>query len=328
MHCSKTNKCSLAPNYYTKFKCIADKCHHSCCINWEIPIDDNTLAKYKKLDGIMSTVIPCDDGHCFALNKNGRCPHLTDCGLCSIILTHGEDYLSHICKSHPRFYNQISSTRTEIGLGIVCEEACRIILEENEPFSLIEAADPFADATSDTASSYNTPQEFDPLPQRDAIISAILKSDTDIEALLLKLKEEYNIPRLYSIAEWTDIFLSLETLEPEWQHTLAAAKSTSPSISATAAYNKYYERLLIYFVYRHVSISSSEENLRARLAFAMLSVEMIKHLFEKDTEPLHAPTLNQVPEKLVDYARRYSAEIEYSEYNTDELIFEFETNIF
>ena len=29
----------IAPNYYPAFRCIADKCRHSCCIGWEIDID-------------------------------------------------------------------------------------------------------------------------------------------------------------------------------------------------------------------------------------------------------------------------------------------------
>ena len=33
----------FAPSYYKKFKCIADKCHHNCCIGWEIDIDDEAL---------------------------------------------------------------------------------------------------------------------------------------------------------------------------------------------------------------------------------------------------------------------------------------------
>ena len=34
------------PNYYKKFKCIADKCKHNCCIGWEIDIDNDTLEFY------------------------------------------------------------------------------------------------------------------------------------------------------------------------------------------------------------------------------------------------------------------------------------------
>ena len=38
-----------APKYYKNFKCIADKCDHSCCIGWEIDIDSAAYAKYKEL---------------------------------------------------------------------------------------------------------------------------------------------------------------------------------------------------------------------------------------------------------------------------------------
>ena len=38
-----------APKYYKNFKCIADRCPHSCCIGWEIDIDRTTLTKYESL---------------------------------------------------------------------------------------------------------------------------------------------------------------------------------------------------------------------------------------------------------------------------------------
>ena len=28
------------PDYYKEFQCIADQCEHSCCIGWEIDVDD------------------------------------------------------------------------------------------------------------------------------------------------------------------------------------------------------------------------------------------------------------------------------------------------
>ena len=40
-----------APDYYTKFACIADKCQHSCCIGWEIDIDEETLSYYNSVSG-------------------------------------------------------------------------------------------------------------------------------------------------------------------------------------------------------------------------------------------------------------------------------------
>jgi hypothetical protein len=41
----------VAPDYYEKFKCIADKCKHSCCIGWEIDIDEDTMDLYESIDG-------------------------------------------------------------------------------------------------------------------------------------------------------------------------------------------------------------------------------------------------------------------------------------
>ena len=39
------------PDYYDKFKCIADKCPDTCCAGWQIVIDEASLEKYKKLKG-------------------------------------------------------------------------------------------------------------------------------------------------------------------------------------------------------------------------------------------------------------------------------------
>lgn len=41
------------PDYYPKFSCIADKCKDSCCIGWEIDIDEDTYEFYKHTDGVI-----------------------------------------------------------------------------------------------------------------------------------------------------------------------------------------------------------------------------------------------------------------------------------
>ena len=47
----------------------------------------------------------------------------------------GEGYLCEICDAHPRFKNFFTD-RVEIGIGLCCEEAARIILNEKEAFFL------------------------------------------------------------------------------------------------------------------------------------------------------------------------------------------------
>ncbi len=299
-----------APRYYSEFQCTADKCRHSCCVDWEICIDEETYGKYGQLNDILKTVKVCDDGPCFELCENGRCPHLNGNGLCNIILNHGEEYLSEICRSHPRFFNCVSTGRIEVGLGIVCEEACRLILEDEKSFSLCKIDDIPDDDVEYVCF------EFDPIPDRNRIIAAIEDSENCFDEKLSALKAEFKIHEPYSIGEWVKHFLSLEILDVEWERSLKSMCKTLGACDHLAEYNGYYERLLTYFVYRHVSIAEDFDNLRARLAFAILSVEMIRALFEADTE--------HRPERLRDWARRYSAEIEYSEDNTDELIFIFE----
>ncbi len=304
-----------APTYYNDFACIADRCRHSCCIDWEICIDDDTLAKYRPIQAIMSTVTACEDGRCFALTEDGRCPHLNEAGLCEIILAHGDAYLSDICRLHPRFFQAVSAGRTEAGLGLVCEEVCRLILENEQPFSLVKIGDIGDGTVPDMEFEGDLPDGFKPLPQRDAIIHRIEHSAAHFRETRAALQEAFNLSEIYTPDEWIDRFLALEILDAHWAQVLQAAKgSPAPSPQERGdAYDPYYRRLLTYFVYRHVSVAESPENLRARLAFALLSVDMIRYLF--DREPDRSLTA------LMDLARCYSAEIEYSEDNTAELIF-------
>ena len=125
----------FAPKYYNDFKCIAEKCAHSCCIGWEIDIDRRTLKKYLMLKDSygkrIAESIEGDENPHFRLTDGERCTHLDGNGLCRIINELGEGYLCDICREHPRFYNVTANGR-EVGLGLACEEACRIILSSDE----------------------------------------------------------------------------------------------------------------------------------------------------------------------------------------------------
>lgn len=294
---NKIKRDIFAPEYYNDFKCTASECRHSCCVGWDIIIDEGTLLKYRNVPEIMETVTDIDGDKCFKLKENGRCPHLNDKGLCDIIISHGEEYLSEICQKHPRFFNETGG-RIEAGLGIACEEALKLVLEK--PFSLVKIGE---------SKEVYEASDFNPLPERDKI----LKTDGSFAERLKFLKEKYEIPQIYSFDEWVDRFLSFEILTEEWKLLLGRVKEKSPM--QKDGYDEYYNRLLAYFIYRHVSASESRDNLKARLGFAILSAEMIKGIFERSEE------------KLSDIARMYSAEIEYSEDNTAELIFEFECMI-
>ena len=130
-----------APDYYKSFSCIANECKNTCCAGWEIDIDDETLKRYKACknsfaEQIMENIEEVDGTSHFIL-KEERCPFLNNDNLCDIILNLDESYLCGICSDHPRFRNFFDS-RTEIGLGLCCEEAARIILNNKDKVTIIK----------------------------------------------------------------------------------------------------------------------------------------------------------------------------------------------
>ena len=73
----------------------------------------------------------------FRLTEAERCPHLLNSGLCGIICELSEKALCDICREHPRFYN-FTNRGKEVGLGMSCEEACRLILSRDDFDEFIE----------------------------------------------------------------------------------------------------------------------------------------------------------------------------------------------
>lgn len=305
-----------APKYYKKFKCIADKCLHSCCIGWEIDIDERTYEKYLSLDEtakntVLSTIDRDTDTPHFTLGSDGRCKNLDEHGLCKIITSLGDEYLCDICRLHPRFINELG-THTEIGLGISCEEAARIILNENEPFELVKIGEneDFKDE------SFARPEI---LKTRSEIIRTVEKRDSDFFSSLSKIKEKYGVKtNFYTFEEWVDMLLSFEILSDEWSNLLKKTLKSEPKCDISA-YNSHFEALFKYLVYRHLSLAESELECKARIAFAVLLTELVGNLAERENELTEASLLNLV--------RLLSSEIEYSEENTEALILELETEL-
>ena len=56
--------------------------------------------------------------------------------LCELILKLGEESLCEICREHPRFRNFFAG-REEVGLGLCCEEAARLLMTQTEKVKLL-----------------------------------------------------------------------------------------------------------------------------------------------------------------------------------------------
>lgn len=129
----------IAPDHLPAFRCIAGKCRHTCCAGWEIGIDGESLPRFLAVPEIAAHV-SMEDTPQLRLLADERCPFLNADGLCDMILRYGEAMLCQTCRDHPRFRN-FWSDRVELGLGLVCEEAGRLILGSEKPLRLIEIGD-------------------------------------------------------------------------------------------------------------------------------------------------------------------------------------------
>lgn len=296
---------TFVPNYYKNFKCVADKCKHNCCIGWEIDIDEDTLSLYDNIKGPFKKQL--DEGinqenenTCFKLDGKGRCVFLNKNNLCDIILNCGEKSLCQICTDHPRFRNYFSD-RIEIGLGLCCEEAGRIILSHNALFTLEEISDDgFEDEITD--------EEIEFFKFREEIFNRIQTDDS--KSVLEFCTNDFPDK---STDEWADIFLSLERLDEHWTVLLYDLKSTDiENVTIPEEFHNYFRNLLTYFTYRHLNELSTEKDLK----FIYLSCEMIKNICK-----MHIKKYEKLNfEDLVEYSRMYSSEIEYSDENIEKIL--------
>lgn len=300
----------FAPDYYKDFQCIADKCRHSCCIGWEIDIDSDTYKYYKSIGGnfgerLKDNIAIADSTAHFTLSADGRCPFLAKSGLCDIISTLGEGALCQICADHPRYRN-FFDTRTEIGLGLCCEEVCRLILTKKTKTVLCKIqADNLCDENEEGAFFAFRKKITDILQDRKSDV------DTRIDYVLdfceIKLPEK-------SLSQWKKIFLKLERLNEEWTACLELLDFAPES--ATLEFETAFEQLIVYFIHRHLADGIWDMRINERILFCILSTKIIKAICGAY---YHKHGVFEL-ENLLEIARLYSSEIEYCEENIETLL--------
>ncbi len=291
----------MAPEYYNKFVCTASACKHSCCKGWEIDIDEDTYAFYKTVGGELGErlhrCISSDETPHFVLEEDERCPFLNCDGLCDIIIFCGEDALCDICADHPRFRNFFSD-RTEIGLGLCCEAAAKLITESKTPFEIEVIGEDDTESIADE-------EELELISIRDNALSVVKDRNFTVSERIVNLLDRFsvNFPER-SPSEWSVFFASLERLDPEWNRCLEAlskekvlAESCDDEVAA--------ENLLCCFLFRHLPSALYDGDVSSKMAFSVLSCRIIFTLSAEFG--------------LAEAARMYSSEIEYSDENLEKL---------
>ena len=139
----------LATDVFQDFKCVGGECIKTCCKGWNIVIDGETVKKYRESDDplcreMLDNLIPTDnsDDMKVKLDADGRCPMLNENGLCRLVLSKGDEYLSEVCQQYPREITKYNDTFFAT-VCPSCPEVARMIVERTDfiSFAMDEVPD-------------------------------------------------------------------------------------------------------------------------------------------------------------------------------------------
>lgn len=330
------------PDYYHRFECIGSACRDNCCVGWEIDIDDEAYGDYCSVQGAFGQRLMEYIDHrrpYHFIMEGDRCPFLNTRNLCDIYMNLGKDRLCQICTDHPRFYETYGD-RLEAGLGLVCEEAARLILNNKDKLLFIDEGEGQEEAEDPWLQMLNQVREQvilllqerkRPLWERLALVlsqAMILQEDysrQDKKSMSAHIHRQWTVERPHEdpadVKGWfldcIEFLQSLELLTDQWEKILDLAydKVREENIVFSDPDPIFYEQLLIYFVYRYFLRSVYDFQLLDKIRFAIFSCLAVRVLETAVSDQENIP-----PKEI---ARLYSKEIEYSEENMEALNEEF-----
>ncbi len=347
----------LYPDYYPSFHCLASACHDNCCLGWEIDIDPDAYANYIAQPGAfgekLRANIQADPTPHFRLcGKDERCPFLNAQNLCEIHIRLGEQALCRICTMHPRFAEQFGDF-AEIGLGLACESAARLILSRSQPMQLIE---------SKGTAPFEEQQPFEPalrtgvfharkhlmllLQQRTLPVSqrllqallygqelqALLETGTSLDSFCQICAQEppaeYPLPLVYfnpceTLCALLNTFLQMEYLDSHWNAELSACAQWLSQCSpaqlcalqppAESWCVLLYEQFCVYLLFRYFAKASFDWDLLGKLQLIAAAFSLLYLL------QIHSVHIGESWDfsKACHIAKSFSKEVEYSEENME-----------
>ena len=329
----------IYPDYLPQFLCLAGKCPDTCCKDWQIILDPDTLARYQKLPGELGADIRAalitEDGQTRFRLINSHCPLLDADGLCRIQRTLGLGGLCTTCRCHPRFIEEYGATR-EISLSLSCPSAAALILNREMPIAFL------TETTAEQVSEYN---ELDPqlylalVSIRERLFSILHARDLSLDerlglCLLLcvraqRLLDEGRYDALMTLqdrfsssaqcqrplarvrrllrrpADFFPCWMVLNNMEHLTQEFSVHLERLSTGIPSGSLSAMQEENLAVYFLFRHILKAVNDGELLSRMESCVFHVLCIRRLCRNagsSCEQLRAAAL-------------YSKEVEHSEDN-------------
>lgn len=344
------------PSFFDQFKCIGSACTDTCCAGWEIEVDETTAQGYLAEKGAfgdrLRREIGSEPGEYFFKLKNNRCPFLNKENLCDIFINLGEDRLCDICREHPRFYNWFGDY-TEVGLGLCCEEAERILFSNSKPLTFVEEVHTDASDLLDDESEECEQM----LEERKAIFTILQNRKKNIGArlkrLLLQLpyademllltvpilewddpesipKLDYNAKPSTNTLKSSALFLirffgGMESLDETWPSMMKELEQNIDSlidVDKAAEFLQFmkgenrlyeYEHIAVYLVYRYYPEILFDGQIEAKILFAAASICL---LFLMDLQCFQENGVYTQHDRI-ELVRRFSKEIEYCPENME-----------
>lgn len=349
------------PHYYDSFVCTASECRDNCCFGgWQIEIDDETVKYYQTVEGsfgdMLRDSLDYTDMPCIKL-KNGVCPFLDTDNLCRIYKEIGPEHMGFVCTRFPRFSEYYGDIK-EDGIGLACEEAARLIFEDNERFHYTERnidEEPYEDSEYDERAGralFCIREQIYELMDNPDIgfrdkLCILINSLYEVQNLINV--NDYDSIATYRLSEYTGsvkefseemvkeiwyAFLEMESLNESWTEFAdelinrmhpEGTDNTCGYMDMVNMFNTQsfdfcgYHKLVKYFIHRYFMKSAYDHNVFGKIQFIISSLVIIK-----DMDIFRYMSDNKFTLKdRLDNIHIFSREVEYSEDNLEILAEEF-----
>ena len=131
----------------------------------------------------------------------------------------------------------------------------------------------------------------------------------------------FNLKWQSDISNLVDELLTLERLDEKWTEILKRLKQNYNNIdfdtfkSVANKFETEFEQLLTYFIYRHFGVAKDKQQESSYILFAVFGYKLIYAICAEH----YTRTNNLDFEDLVEFARLFSSEIEYSQDNFEKI---------
>ncbi|MBQ7391666.1 MAG: hypothetical protein IJV73_03195, partial [Clostridia bacterium] len=200
-----------------------------------------------------------------------------------------------ICREHPRFYHTTAHCM-EVGLGMACEEAARIILSSPDYATFVKVGEEPGELSF---------LPFDATRLRKKVYDCLSDDSLSYRERLLRIYRDFDVsPAILDDAAWRALLAELEYLD-EAHKALFLSYSSAPSEGEDLS--PILARALAYFVFRHCSDATDEVDFQSALGLSLFCERLLSSMLNHSNATLS---------DAVRAARILSEELEYSEDNT------------